>query len=93
MLLKVAEAHQSLRGRLLERDSSPFMGNPGNAGFRSVDDSVIYLSAGRGLTGIPGFLRANKGLLLGFVAGYVLALLAAFRFRRYVTRWKKPECE
>ena len=88
VLLKVAEAHQSLRGRLLERDSSPLWETREMRAFDRSVTTVIYLSAGRGLTGIPGFLQANKGLLFGFVAGYVLALLAAFRFRRYVTDGK-----
>ncbi len=88
VLLKVAEAHQSLRGRLLERDSHPLWETRELRAFDQSMSTVIYLSAGRGLTEIPGFLRANKGLLSGFVAGYVLALLAAFRLRRYVTDGK-----
>ena len=88
VLLKVAEAHQSLRGRLLERDSYPLWETRELRAFDQSMSTVIYLSAGRGLTGIPGFLRANKGLLSGFVAAYVLALLAAFRFRRYVSDGK-----
>ncbi len=85
VLLKVAEAHQSLRGRLLERDSYPLWETRELRAFDQSVSTVIYMSAGRGFTGIPGFVRVNKGLLSVFVVAYVLALLAALRFRRYVT--------
>jgi potassium efflux system protein len=84
VLLKVGEAHQRLRGRLLERDSYPLWEIRDLRAFDQPMSTVIYLSA-RNFTGVPGFLRANKVWLSGFVAVYVFALLAAFRFRRYVT--------
>ena len=63
------------------------MGDPGIACPDQSMSTVIYLSA-RNFTGIPGFLRANKGWLSGFAAVYVFALLAVLRLRRYVTDGK-----
>ena len=85
VLLKVSEAHERLRGRLLERDSYPlWAARELRASDRSIS-ALIYLSAGRGFTGAPNFLRANQGFLLGLAAVYVAVLLSAFRFKRYVT--------
>jgi potassium efflux system protein len=85
VLLKVREAHERLRGRLFERDSYPLWAI---RELRAADHSistVVYVSAGRGFTGTPNFLRSNKGLLLGLIAVYVAGLLVGFRFKSYVT--------
>jgi small-conductance mechanosensitive channel len=85
VLLKVREAHERLRGRLFERDSYPLWAiHELRASDHSVS-SVVYVSAGRGFTGTPNFLRSNKGLLLGLIAVYVAGLLVGFRFKNYVT--------
>ena len=85
MLVKLSEAHERLRERLFERDSFPLWAA---RELRLSDQSfstMLYLSAGRGFTGAPNFVRANWGNLLGTAAMYVFALLVAFRFKRYVT--------
>lgn len=84
MLRKLDEAHQRLRGRLFERDSHPLWAT---RELRASDQSistVIYMSAGRGFTGGWSFLRARAGLAVGAAVLYMLALLIAFRFKRYL---------
>ena len=85
MLVKLSEAHERLRGQLFQKDSYPLWAA---RELRLSDQSIrtmLYLSAGRGFTGAPNFVRANWGNLLGTALMYVLVLLVAFRFRRYVT--------
>lgn len=91
VLLKLKEAHERLRGQLFERDSSPLWAarEPGAAG-QSIT-TIIRVSVDRGLTGAPDFLRANKAALAAMLAVYVAALLAAFRFRRYVVNGTSDE--
>ncbi len=92
VLLKVAEAHESLRGRLFERDSYPLWETRELRAFDQSLSSVIYLSAGRGFTGAPSFLRANKGLLLGFGGGVCARAAGGLPLQSLRYRWKKPEC-
>ncbi len=90
MLVKLGEAHERLRGRLFEKDSYPLWES---WELRLSDQSistVLYLSAGRGFTGVPNFVRANWGNILGAAAMYIFVLLVAVRFRRYVTDPGKP---
>lgn len=90
MLVKLGEAHERLRGQLFEKDSYPLWAD---RELRLSDQSIsamLYLSAGRGFTGAPNFVRANWGNLLGTAAIYVFVLLVAFRFRGYVTGPGKP---
>jgi small-conductance mechanosensitive channel len=90
MLLRVTEAHQRLRGRLLERDSHPLWAIRELRAFDQSMSAVIYVSAGRGFTGSSNFLRTNRALLFGLLLVYVVVLLAALGFKRYVTNGANP---
>jgi potassium efflux system protein len=91
VLLKVAEAHQRLRGRLLERDSYPLWETRELRALDQSMSSVIYVSVSRGFTGTTDFLRKNIALLLGLVTLYVVALLGAFQFNLYVKNGIDPD--
>jgi potassium-dependent mechanosensitive channel len=84
VLQKLAEGRTRLHGSLLQRDSHPlWSARELRAGDQSFSN-LIYASAGRGFTGVSGFLRSSKVQLFGIVTTYLFTLLAAFQFRRYV---------
>lgn len=91
LLLRVREAQEEERGRLLEPDNPPLWQarQPGQP--EESAGPVLQRSLDRSFTTAEEFLRAHKLATTTLVAFYLLALLLVFKFRRYVARTAQLE--
>lgn len=90
ILLRVREAREAERSRLLEADNPPLW----KAQLRQLDQTVgsgFDRSFDRSFTTAGEFVRAHKLALLTLGGFYLLVLLAIFKLRRYVALRIQPE--
>ncbi len=90
VLASLAGAQESLRGRVLERDSRPLWQA---RELRKLDQSMstmMHWSAHREYANAGDFLRAKKLGVLGVMVLYLLGLLGAFKLKRYIGSRPQP---
>ena len=91
VMRKVDEAHERLRGKLLERDSAPLW----KAREMRVSDgpvgAMLFAAAKRGFTGTRNFLQLSKTWLISTAVLYLFSLLIAFRLKSYVAEESRKE--
>jgi len=91
VLRKLEVAHEQLHDSLFERDSPLLWQDAPIQSSAQPLKKVILFSAIRAFTGTREFLRAQKPLLLGVIAIYVLALTVAFSLRNHAASDVKPD--
>ncbi|HEY6293613.1 MAG TPA: mechanosensitive ion channel domain-containing protein [Terriglobia bacterium] len=90
VLVRVDEALERLRGRLLERDSHPLWDAREVRKLDQPMTSLIRESVNREFTTAGDFLRAEKWRVLSVAALYLLGLLGALKLRRYASGGRPP---
>src|SRR5438046_3304094 len=85
VLLKLDEAHQLLRRRLLERNTYPLWELRKLPAVHHSFGTVISESVRGGFLGAPDFLVAKRAYLFLMIVVQICALMGAFRLKRYAT--------
>jgi small-conductance mechanosensitive channel len=91
ILLRVQQARELERGRLLEQDGRPLWEARESQGLEHSIGPVFYSSLDRSFTSAKGFVGAHILATLIFPTFYLLALFGVFKLRRYVVHTERPE--
>ena len=91
ILLRVRQARDLERGRLLEQDGRPLWQARESQGLENDFGQAFHRSMGRSFSSAKGFVGAH--ILLTFVSPifYLLALFGVFKLRHYVAHTERPE--
>jgi potassium efflux system protein len=91
ILLRVQQARELQRGRLLEQDGRPLWEARESQGLEHSIGPVLYSSLDRSFTSAKGFVGAHILATLIFPTFYLLALFGVFKLRRYVVHAERPD--
>jgi len=79
------------RSRLLEADSRPLWEAGSGPELNQMQVPAIHRTFERSLGTSGEYLRTNNSTVFGILASYLIALLGAYKLRRYVARAGRPE--
>jgi potassium-dependent mechanosensitive channel len=91
ILLRVRQAREHERGRLLEQDSPPLWSARESQSPEQDNGAFFHRSLDRTFTNAKGFVSEHILATFVFATFYVLALLGIFKLRHYVGRAERPE--
>jgi len=90
ILLRIREAREGERARLLETDNPPLWEGPRLREMDHAAGFAFHPSFDRSFTTAGEFLRAHKVAVLTIVGSYFVALLAVYKLSQYVSRKAAP---
>ena len=91
VLIRLRNAQERLRGRLLVRDGYPLWEVPELRKLEQPRSSLLHSSANLELQTAGDYLRRKKLLLWVVLALYILVVFAALKLRSYVSSVNRPE--
>jgi potassium-dependent mechanosensitive channel len=91
ILLRVRQAREHERGRLLEQDGPPLWKAREPQAPEQDNETFFHRSLDRSFTNAKGFVSVHILATFVFAMFYVLALLGIFKLRHYVGRAERPE--